>query len=1063
VNNERLLAKNIASNNSEALQEITISGKITDSNGNPLPGVNIIEKGTNNGTVTDLNGKYSITVSSNESVIVYSFVGYITEEITIGDQREINLTMVEDFIGLSEVVVVGYGTVKKSDVTGSLSSITEEQIKEMPVTNINQAIQGHAAGVDVVNAKYSLNTKPEVRIRGNRSIYAKNDPLYVVDGIPIAGNITDLNAGDIESIEILKDASATAIYGSRGANGVILITTKRGRSGDINVELESSFTITNSLRFFDQLTGHEWMEIARNNFRGEGGYSTPYPNPYEDYGIVDNWPYYAWESIAMGYEWEDQTSPNPLEWVVRTRPVTDEERARWEQVMDVVPDEVPVYNPDNVRTYDWFSEGRNKNALTQNHHFSVSGGTEKLAAYFSLGYIDEQGQGIGERFQRISPRLNLDFQALNWLKVGMSTTFSSEFTDPGEDLLWGVTHMIPITLPYDSTGEFQLTPTNDTRVKNPIRDEELNTRENRVTRYLGAYYAEVSFTKSLRYKLNVSQDYRQWRNGKFINELASEVFPSNNYGTYSQGEEFHYSVDNLLFYNKEFGKHSIGVTLLQSVEARRMERNSLHSENLPTNTQLWYDLNSTLDPETIVINGEFDKARDPEYNLLYSRWQLASFMGRINYELMDKYLLTASLRYDGSSLFYRDNRWDYFPSFALAWKAHNESFLKNVSFLSLLKLRLGYGTVGQAGNRPYETAGTIQETQYVFGEDPAKGYAPERIQTKEVGWEKTSTTNIGIDFGFIRNRISGSIEVYRANTNDLLYDKAIPAITGYTTIRANVGKTRNEGIEISLNTFNVDRSNFRWETDFTFFANKEKILELAEGAEDDILNQFFIGEPIKSYYTYVFDGIWQKSDSTLIDFYNSTGNNGFAPGKIRVKDIDGNDTINSDDQTVVGHNVPKFSGGFTNRFYYKGFELSFFLFFRVGYGIYSRDGHYFNMTARYATPFKVNYYLPMGTEEENADAEHPAPANIRDRYENAMWYRKASFLKVRNITLSYNVPKSILTKVKIESLQLSVQAFNPFLFTDYPYLDPEAQDEDTNKTPPGTSGKGWTFGIKVGF
>jgi hypothetical protein len=351
----------------------------------------------------------------------------------------------------------------------------------------------------------------------------------------------------------------------------------------------------------------------------------------------------------------------------------------------------------------------------------------------------------------------------------------------------------------------------------------------------------------------------------------------------------------------------------------------------------------------------------------------------------------------------------------------------------------------------------------VFGEDPAKGYSPELIQTKDVGWEKTTTTNIGIDFGLFRNRVSGTVDLYRANTHDLLLDKAIPAITGYDQVRANVGKTRNEGIELSLTTFNIDRGDFRWETDFVFTKNKEQILELAEGAEDDLLNEWFIGHPIRSYFTYEYDGIWQEGDSVLIDFYNGTGNNGFAPGKIRIRDVDGNDTINTNDRTVVGHNVPKFSGGLTNRLYYKGFELSFFFFFRVGHGIYSRDGHYFPMSARYSTAFMTNYYKPMGTAAENADADHPAPSNLRDRYESALWYREASFLKLRHVTLSYNFPQSMLSRARIKSLRLSVQAFNPLLITDHPFLDPEAQSGDPNRTPGGTSGKGWTFSLRVGL
>lgn len=1023
----------------------TITGTVLDENSQPVLGVNIFVRGTEIGTISDPEGNYSLDVPDDpETVVVFSSVGYATQEIALGNQTIISPVLIPDYVDLDEVVVVGYGTAKKSDVTGSLASINAEQINEMPVTNINQAIQGRAAGVDVVNSSYGLNTRPQIRIRGNRSIKANNNPLYVIDGIPIAGSISDINASDIESIEILKDASASAIYGSRGANGVVLVTTKRGQSGQYQINFESSFTIKNALRFFDDLTGDDWMEIARNNRRTARRYDTPFPNPDDDYAIVRNMHYNMWESIEMGYSWNEDGT-------VALRPVTDEERERWSQVMEEVPDEVPVYNADDVRDYDWFNEGRNDNALTQNYQFSVSGGTDRLSTYFSLGYINEQGQAIGSKYQRVSPRLNMDFQVNKWFKLGMSSTFNMELTDPGEGLFFGVASMLPPSLPYDSIGEFLINPTNDTQVSNPIRDEDLNTHENRVHRYLGAYYAEISFGKYLKYRLNVSQDFRHSRGGSYLNALSSARYPSVNSASYSQNQLSNFALDNLLYYDRQFGVHSLGVTLLQSIETARQESTSMGGQNYPYDSQLWYNMNSTLDPSTLTLGSGYWKS------------QLASFMARVNYGLMDKYLLTASLRYDGSSKFYVDNQWDYFPSFSVAWKAHKEGFLQDVESLSQLKLRFGYGTVGQSGTDPYETAGRIQESLYVFGEDPAKGYSPELIQTKDVGWEKTTTTNIGIDFGFFRNRLAGTIELYRANTNDLLLDKTIPAVTGYDHVRANVGKTRNEGIELTLNSFNVHKGNFRWETDLVFTTNREQILELAEGAEDDIANGWFIGQPITSYYTYKYEGIWQEEDSELIEFYNETGNNGFAPGKIRVADVDGNDTINANDRTVVGHNVPRYSGGLTNRFYYKGFELSFFIFFREGHGIYSRDGHYFTHTARYATPFNVNYYLPMGTAEENVDADHPAPANTRDRYESAMWYRKASFLKVRHITLSYDFPQSVMRRMKIRSLRLSVQAFNPFLFTDYPFLDPEAQASNVNNVPAGASDKGWTFSIKIGI
>lgn len=1043
----------------EILQGIEISGKITDFEGIEIPGVNVVEKGTGNGTITDTDGNYTITVTDENSILVFSFIGYLTEEILVGSQIQIDVNLIQDIQELESVVVVGYGTVKKSDVTGALSSVSEDQLKEMPTTNVNQALQGRAAGVDISTRSFGLNAQPVVRIRGNRSISAGNDPLYVVDGVPLSGNINDFNSGDIESVEILKDASASAIYGSRGANGVILITTKRGKEGQVSVNYESSFTFKNALRFFDQLTGDQWMEIARDNQRGAGSYETPYPTPEGDYAIVGGMRENCWESVRRGYTWNEDGT-------VAMRPVTEEERARWEQVMDAVPDEVPLYTPDNVRTYDWFSEGRNDNALTQNHLLSVSGGNGRLTAYFSLGYIDEHGQGVGERYQRISPRLNLDFQVFDWFKVGITTNYTSSKADPGEGLLWGVTDMLPISQPYDADGNFLIDPTGDIQVKNPLHDEELNAREDVVHRYLGSYFAEISFTPSIKYRLNVSHDFRHWHNGRYRDENSSARYPDPNEAYFTQGKESHLTVDNLLYYDKEIGVHSFGATLLQSIETRKMDRNSQYATNLPYPTQLWYALNTTLDPSTIIINDQFNGANDSENHYLYSKWQLASFMGRINYGLLDRYLLTASLRYDGSSKFYVDNQWDYFPSFSVAWKAHNESFLEEIDFLSQLKLRFGYGTVGQSGSPPYETAGRLAETYYVFGETAAKGYAPDLIQTREVGWEKTTTTNIGIDFGFFRNRLSGTFEVYRANTTDLLLNKSIPQVTGYDEVRANIGKTRNEGIEITLNTFNIDKNDFRWETDFTFFSNREQIVELADGREDDIENRWFIGEPIDSYYEYVYDGIWQESDQELMEHWNETSLKFYQPGQIRVKDVDGNDTINENDKAIVGNTVPKFSGGMTNRFYYKGFELSFFIYWRVGQGIYSRDGHYFTMSTRYNTKFLVDYYKPMGTPEENADAVHPAPSNLRDIHEGALRFKESSFLKVRHITLSYDVPQFFLSRLKIKSLRLSAQIYNPFLFTDYPYLDPEAYNRrgsDERLVPSGTSDRGWTFSLKLGL
>lgn len=1036
-----------ASSNSSKLQDIIISGTIVDASGNPLPGVNVVEKGTLNGAVTDLDGKYTITVASSNSVLIFSFIGYLTEEMEAGSSTTLNVTLIEDIMRLDEVVVVGYGTVKKSDITGALASVTSEKIREMPVYNVNQALQGRAAGVDIVNNSFTANSAPMIRIRGNRSIKADNNPMYVVDGIPVEAGISEINPMDVESIEVLKDASATAIYGSRAANGVVLITTKRGKAGKTSVNYEGSLSFENPLVKFYLPNGGEWIETARTAARYNGRYTVPYADYNQDYNqVLRNLHYNCWESVKMGYEWNENGT-------MKMRPTTDEEKDRWGV------DQVPIYDPSKVRTYDWESEALVKNAMSHNHQFSVLGGSEKIAAMLSVGYVNRNGLEIGQHFERISPRLNLDVEASKWLKVGTGNAYSFSLNDPGHGMYGAVTSQLPISLPNDTLGEFLYLPTNDVMIKNPLRDESLNTTEERVSRYMGSYYAEVSLFQGLKYRLNVGLDFRHWRNGYFEDTESSARYPSVNRVRYRQGQDLNWTVENLLFYNKDIGIHSFGATLLQSAGVRRWENTYMVGENYPYTSMLWYRTQATSDPGTLQHESD------------YERRQIASYMGRVNYSLKDKYLLTASLRYDGSSVFYVENQWDYFPSFALAWKAHEEAFLKNISAITQMKLRFGYGTTGQSATKPYETDGTLKESLYLFGEEPAKGFAPDRIATRNVGWEKTTSTNLGLDFGLLRNRISGSIDIYNANTNDLLLDKAIPSVTGYSIVRANVGKVRNRGIELSVSSVNINTSGgFKWETDFVFSSNKEEIVELDKD-QDDIVNGWFRGYPVNSWFTYKYEGIWQISDSALMKKYNRNSNLTFQAGNIRVADTDGNDTINANDRVVVGHNAPKFTGGFTNRFSYKGFELSAFIYFRVGQGIYSRDTHYSQLEGRYNYRFNYNYYSPTATEAENASADHPVPSASRDIYETAIWYKDASFAKIRHITLAYNLPKSLISRANIESLSVYVMATNPFLFTNYKFLDPEAQgsfDNDLNRfetlrTPAGISQKGWVFGVRIGL
>ncbi|HPR33855.1 MAG TPA: SusC/RagA family TonB-linked outer membrane protein, partial [Prolixibacteraceae bacterium] len=787
--------------------------------------------------------------------------------------------------------VVGYGTVKKTDITGSLSSVSESVLKEMPVYNVNQALQGRAAGVDIVNTGFSASSAPMVRVRGNRSIKANNDPMYIIDGIPVEAGINELNPMDIESVEVLKDASATAIYGSRAANGVILVTTKRGKAGQFSVNYEGSLSLESPLVKFDLATGDEWTEVLRDLMRGAGRYAPLYPDPVLDKKNLGRYEPVCWESVKMGYEWEDYEKE-----IVKMRPTTAEEKERWGV------DQVPVYNPDNVRTYDWESEAL-RTGVTHNHQFNVLGGTETLRAMFSVGYIDREGIEYGQKYQRVTPRLNLDFQPLPWFRIGVSSTFSQTKNDPGYGIYGAIASQIPITMPYDTVGNFIMQPFNSA-ILNPLRDNQLNTTEETISRYIGSYYAEIIFFKDLKYRINIGHDYKHRGYGDFQDANSTQRFGSENWARYRTWQDMNWTVENLLFYNKEFGIHNLGITLLQSAGAKQWEYTMMEGQNYPYTTQLWHKMQTLVDPTLLNLASD------------YSREQIASFMGRINYSLMDKYLLTATLRYDGTSKFYDDpdklleNNWDYFPSVALAWKISEEPFMQNATAVDQLKLRLGYGTTGQSGTGPYETDGTIKESFYVFGEEPAKGYSPDRIATRNVGWEKTTSLNAGLDFGFFGNRITGSLEIYNNDTHDLLLDKAIPSVTGYSTVRANIGKVNNKGVELTLSTINIDSpGGFKWETDLVLSHNQEKLVELYGNGLDDLVNQWFLGYPVNSFYTYQNDGIWQIKDSLEMAQLNETSGKTFKVGQIKVVDINNDGLIDENDRSVVGHNVPDFTGG----------------------------------------------------------------------------------------------------------------------------------------------------------
>jgi TonB-linked SusC/RagA family outer membrane protein len=1004
----------------------TITGKVTSADGKEeLPGVTVLLKGTNNGTGTGPDGSFSLQVpAGGGGTLIFSYVGYATQEVQIAGQSVVNVRLQGEAKGLDEVVVVGYGSQKKSDVTGALSSVSAKEIQQVQTQNLTQALQGRAAGVDVAGGNFRPGEVPTIRIRGNRSVRASNEPLYVVDGIPLAQGtgLNDFNPQDIQSVEILKDASATAIYGSRGANGVVIVTTKRGQEGKFSLNYNTYFSADRASRTLDLFNGGQFLEVQREANRTNGTYAPLYADPARDFTLFGAKDPNAWEGIADGYEWLDRANR-----VVATRATTAEERALYGASVT----QIPIYDASKVRTTDW-QDLALRTALTQNHQLSASGGTDRVRASMSVGYLKQNGIQRGQDFARYNARATIDFKVNSIVTLGASTNASLSVQNYGPDIYGRAVGQLPYAVPYTPDGAFITNPGGDALIYNPLREQDNAFNERRVTRFFGSFYADVQlpFVKGLRYRLNVGPDFRNNRTGTFqsARAIARDAGGPNSVSaaSYDQGQNFTYVVENLLFYDRQFGeKHSLSLTALQSVQADRSEGSSVSALDLPYDSQKWYNLSSTY------------KAAANGFGSSFSARQLASWMGRINYGFMDRYLLTLTGRADGASVLAPGNKWSFFPSVAVAWKIQQENFLRNVEAVSELKLRGGYGTVGQASVDPYTTGGTLQQSAYAWNETPAYGYSPTPgtlpntlggLPNPNLRWERTSTINVGLDFGFFKNRITGSVEVYRANTTDLLLPRALPAVSGVVSILQNVGATRNSGIEVGMTTVNVERKNFRWSTDYVFTRNKEEFVSLAAGPVSDVGNRWFIGQPLGVYYNYQNNGIWQTSEADAAKVY------GAKPGEIKVVDQDGNGILNANDFVILGSNRPKWSGSINNVFTYKAFELSFLVYARVGQTL--ATGYSPGLGGRYPG-LAVDYWTPTNPSNEN-----PRPAIGQDAAKNNGGYPfvSGSFVRVRNISLTYTVPPAISTKLRANNLAIYVNAVNPFLFTKFRGLDPEASD-----------------------
>lgn len=985
-----------------------VTGQVLSADDNtPIPGVSVVLKGSRTGTNTDADGKFKIDVPDNGAVLVFSSVGFVTQEVPVGAKSMISVSLASDLKNLTEVVVVGYGTQKKSQMTGAISSVSAKQISEMPITNIGQAMQGRVAGVDVAQSGSKPGTVPKVLIRGRRSFNAGNNPLYVVDGIPLAGDrnelmstgrpfdftsggYEDMNPNDVASMEILKDATATAIYGARGANGVVLITTKRGEAtkGKTTISYDTYVGVTEALDKVRLFSGPEFAEYIRESRRG----------------------------IASGSTYKDENG-NPV-------PTGQSNAFADSKLFEAVE----LDGIANNRTTDYQSMILRK-GFQQNHSLGVQGGNEKTQFYISGSFFKDKGISAGLDYSRTSLRANIDHNINKRIKVGLSSYLMYSVRNGADLNPYSFTlNQNPLGKAYDDQGKIIFAPTNDALLTNPLAEIVPGAQIDQRKKYriLNSLYAEAKIIDGLKYRVNFGPDFAIERGGRFIGAQTNARKGGDPQAAIYNQYGFNWTLENILTYNKTFAsKHNLGITALHSIQREHFEANTISVQGVPAETQEFYNVgnaSAVLGVGSVLIP-----------------WTLNSYMARINYDYNDKYLITVTARRDGSSRFGKNTKYGTFPGVALGWNLSNEDFLKGVNWLDQLKLRVSYGIVGNQGVSPYQTQGLLGRTIYAWDSNPAYGYRPTTIGNPDLKWESSASTNIGVDFSFLKGRIQGSLELYQTNTTDLLLSDQLPGSIGFSSVTRNVGETRNRGIEVSVSSINVNsKGGFKWSTDFAFTKNTEAILSLYNGAKDDLGNKWFIGSPLSEYFDYEKAGIWQLNEADQAKAYGS------RVGQIKVKDQNGDGKINADDRVKLGSDIPNWSGGITNRFAYKGIDLSFFIYARIGQKIISGFHQNNNALAGRYQQMYVDYWT-----EKNPTNEFPQPNKDQEFPVNntAIIYYDGSFVKIRNINFGYTFSNKLTKKLGLESLRIFSSIQQPKIWSKYRSkyngVDPESSTSPT--------------------
>jgi len=932
--------------------ERTINGIVKDeSTGEPLIGATVWVKGTQIGAITDADGNFTLSVPDDAETLTISYIGYHSADIPIGSQSSFDILLQQDTEALEEVIVVGYGSQKRSDYTGSVASVPDQRLEKVPNLNVAQAIQGAIPGVNITTNQAGAASEESIIIRGRNSILADNSPLIVLDRVPYNGQLRDINVNDIESIQVLKDASATAIYGSRGANGVILITTKEGRDGRPLVTYDGRYAIQRFDRLPNYMNAEEFLAFKEE--REPGNVTTTEQENFDNGDFVD------WQELGIrdGQSWQ--------------------------------------------------------------HNMSVSGTDGAVNYYFGGSYLDVKGIAINDDYERVLGRVNLDVQVTDWLTVGTRSQYSDDDRSGLSPSFSDLGRKNPLINPYQENGELTIFPWPEfTDIGNPLEPINYeNTDESRQLITNNYLLVDVPYVEGLSYRLNTGiterfEDFSTFRGRNTQDGLAV--------GGVAFVETSRFSstvIENILDYNRSFDKHRIGVTALYSYQKDKATSDILEAQGFPNDITTFYN-----PAQASVVQPSFQ----------FVRTDLISSMLRFNYGFDEKYFITLTGRRDGYSGFGNDNKWGEFGTVAGAWIISGENFFPTSNTLKFLKLRASYGENGNQAVDPYLSIAKFTERNFVDGSTSLPGVVPENLANTALSWETSRSLNVGMDFGLLNNSVSGSINYFHTNTTDLLLNRTISPVQGIGSITDNVGETENSGFELVLTTTQEIAGAVTWNANFNFTSVQNEIISLGlgeNGEVDDVASGLFIGEPITANLDFVFDGVWQQNEADEAAVFGS------QPGYIKLRDVNGDNEITADDRTIIGQTDPTELWGLTNTFTYKNFSLSVFV-----HGVHEvTKANELFQDASSSSGVRRNVILKNWWTPENPTNDFYANdvmAGLMQGF-SALPYQDASFVRFKDVTLSYNLPVSILERIGLGRATFYFTGRNLATITDWEETDPE--------------------------